>query len=522
MLPIRAFGVAAIPAASAGRAGSCFLEVSMNRTSCMFLVILLGLFAGCGNAIADDVEEGRAAIGARQYEKAMRLLLPKAREGNAVAQNAVGILYRNGWGVRQDHSEALAWFRRAADQGDARGQFNIGRVYESGDGVARDFVQAANWYRKAAEQGYPPAQTLLGAMYARGDGVPQDWGEAMRWYRKAADQGDAVAQSRVGLMHAEGQGTPKDYPAAEQWFRKAAAQQDPAGQTWLGWLYLRGWGVKKDVAEGMKWLRLAADQEAPEAMHTLGALYAEGKEVAPDDISAIMWLRRAGMYRHGEAQQLLQKRFGLKPEQGPLLVHPDQAMASPAESLAAGYLAVSFTARMLEPARTGGFRATIVTKLDGEPHSITAANAALYLAGYQDRLRVYALAISRRGFQEISGPYRTEATASCRRIQSLWAGGIREGALRELNISRDGFKVELVHTVQLEGKTHSVVVPGIVVESAIALVDPGNSDFLFLGQIRPGQITVRPDAKVLAGWPSWANPPSEKDLSECVVTLHAP
>jgi len=482
-------------------------------------VLICGVVASYAKAWADDVEDGRAAISAGQYEKALGLLLPRAKEGNPVAQNAVGVLYLNGWGTNKDYAEALAWFRKASEQGNSRAQFTIGSMYENGNGVKRDFAEAATWYRKAAEQGFPPAQSLLGALHARGDGVPQDWGEAMRWYRKAADQGDALAQSRVGLMHAEGQGTPKDYATAELWFRKAAAQQHPAGQTWLGLLHLNGWGVKKDVVEAMKWLRLAADQEAPDAQYTLGAIYAEGKDVAADNINAIMWLRRAGMYGHSEAQQLLQRRFDTKPEQGPLLVHPDQAMRAPPESLAGGYLAVSSIAKMLEPARLGKFRATLVTSLDGRSDSITASNAALYLAGYQDRLRVYALVIARRGSQAIAGPYRATATSSCARIQSMWAGGVREGALSEINISQDGFNAELLHKAQLEGKSHSVGIPGVVVESVLALEDPANSEFLFLGQITPGQIKVQPDAKVLAGWPSWANPPSRKDLSECVVTL---
>ncbi|MDH4175666.1 MAG: hypothetical protein OEV97_18185, partial [Betaproteobacteria bacterium] len=179
---------------------------------------------------------------------------------------------------------------------------------------------------------------------------------------------------------------------------------------------------------------------------------------------------------------------------------------------------VSSMVTMLEPARVGKFRATLVTSLDGGA-TITASNAELYLAGYQDRMRVYALVIARRGSEAIAGPFRATASASCARIQSMWAGGVREGALRELNISQNGFNAELLHKVQVEGKSHSVGIPGVVVESVLALKDPANSEFLFFGQITPGQITVQPDAKVLAGWPSWANPPSRKDLSDCVVTL---
>ena len=62
-------------------------------------------------------------------------------------------------------------------------------MYENGTGVPRDATEAVNWYRKAADQGLAVAQSQLGAMYGAGIGVPQDDAEAMKWTSKAADQG---------------------------------------------------------------------------------------------------------------------------------------------------------------------------------------------------------------------------------------------------------------------------------------------------------------------------------------------
>ena len=56
---------------------------------------------------AGDVEDGRAAIVAGDYAKAIRLLAPLAKQGEPVAQNAFGALYLNGWGVNQHYGEAL-------------------------------------------------------------------------------------------------------------------------------------------------------------------------------------------------------------------------------------------------------------------------------------------------------------------------------------------------------------------------------------------------------------------------------
>jgi hypothetical protein len=86
---------------------------------------------------------------------------------------------------------------KTADQANAVAQNNLGRLYQNGWGVPQDYAEAARWYHKAADQGNADAQNNLGWLYQNGWGVPQDYAEALRWYRKAADQGNADAQSMV-------------------------------------------------------------------------------------------------------------------------------------------------------------------------------------------------------------------------------------------------------------------------------------------------------------------------------------
>ena len=40
-----------------------------------------------------------------------------AEQGYSMAQNNLGVCYRFGEWVKQDESEAVKWFRKAADQG---------------------------------------------------------------------------------------------------------------------------------------------------------------------------------------------------------------------------------------------------------------------------------------------------------------------------------------------------------------------------------------------------------------------
>ena len=61
--------------------------------------------------------------------------------------------------------------------------------YTNGEGVPEDDSEAVKWYRKAAEQGNASAQFNLGIKYANGEGVPEDDSEAVKWYRRGRRAG---------------------------------------------------------------------------------------------------------------------------------------------------------------------------------------------------------------------------------------------------------------------------------------------------------------------------------------------
>jgi TPR repeat protein len=59
-------------------------------------------------------------------------------------------MYEHGLGVKEDQTEAVYWYRKAAEQGDANAQFQMGKRYAEGKGVEANDVEAFNWYFKAA------------------------------------------------------------------------------------------------------------------------------------------------------------------------------------------------------------------------------------------------------------------------------------------------------------------------------------------------------------------------------------
>ena len=97
----------------------------------------------------------------------------------------MGVCYERGQGVEKNYTEAVKWYRKAAEQGHAEAQYKLGFCYKYGDGVEENLTEAAKWYTKAAEQGKATAQFYLAEMYEKGEGVDKDIAEAVKWYNEA-------------------------------------------------------------------------------------------------------------------------------------------------------------------------------------------------------------------------------------------------------------------------------------------------------------------------------------------------
>ena len=144
-----------------------------------------------------DEDKFHLLLDSGQHHNAFDYVFPFAMAGCASAQNSLGNMYRNGYGVEKDYAEALRWYRKSAEQGDATAQNNLGNMYYWGYGVEKDYAEAVRWYRKSAEQGYATAQNSLGNMYRNGYGVEKSKTEALYWYEKAAAQGNEDAKRAI-------------------------------------------------------------------------------------------------------------------------------------------------------------------------------------------------------------------------------------------------------------------------------------------------------------------------------------
>ena len=112
-------------------------------------------------------------VNGQTYED-FKKTLAEAKSGNIYAQHNIGVYYIKGKGVPQNYSQAVYWFRKAADQGLEYSQFSMGLCYEDGTGVTQNLEQAVYWYTKAAEQGHAQAQFHLARMYYGRKGYPKE------------------------------------------------------------------------------------------------------------------------------------------------------------------------------------------------------------------------------------------------------------------------------------------------------------------------------------------------------------
>ncbi len=209
-------------------------------------------------------------------------LFRKATNGDVYAQVNLGYKYESGKGVKEDMSEAVYWYEKAAKSGYAKGQANLGYMLMNGLGTDKDYKKAIYWYKKAIKNDYVNAQTYLGYMYQKGYGVTQDYNEAEKWYRKAASQEEKYAQSNLGGMYYNGLGVEKNLNTSFNWYLKAANHNLALAQNQIAEMYYYGLGVEQDYKDAIDWYLKAAKQDYIDAQLELGRIYSSGEYVTED------------------------------------------------------------------------------------------------------------------------------------------------------------------------------------------------------------------------------------------------
>jgi hypothetical protein len=157
------------------------------------IVVLVALVA----PVWADFAAGEKAFVERDFDTAWKELYPLAQNGDARAMEAVGCMYLDGYGVKQDNSQALIWFQKAVEKGNFDANNNLGFMYTQGIGVSVDNVKAFQCYLIAAKNDNYMAQATIAALYVAGIGVAADPGKALKWFLIVRENPDADSEIKA-------------------------------------------------------------------------------------------------------------------------------------------------------------------------------------------------------------------------------------------------------------------------------------------------------------------------------------
>lgn len=129
------------------------------------------------------------------YEKSNEFQLAKA--GNVDAQYNVAMNFLNGEeGYPKDYNQAKRWFEIASKQGDASAQNALGIIYLRGLGGDKDLSKAEYYYRLAANKNHENAQLQL-ALILLNSKKGDNFKEAKEWLEKASLNGNIEAKNKL-------------------------------------------------------------------------------------------------------------------------------------------------------------------------------------------------------------------------------------------------------------------------------------------------------------------------------------
>ena len=280
-----------------------------------------------------------------QYKKAYELGI-----ATNIGINRIGLYFSD----KNDHVEALKWWRIGERYNYENCLPYLGWAYQYGKGAEINFLKAAEYFNRGINTGYSGngyCEKQLGDIYFYGGyGVKQNYGKAIEWYKKAVAKGweskdltKNLAYARENIDDTAGY-SPKqlgdfyyygnrgfriDYRKALRYYFKAVEYQynDGYAEKQIGDIYFYGgYGVDKnhdkaiewykkayelgkhsdyslnniggyfcdrgDYEEALEWWRIGESYDYPKCIMNLGWAYRYGKGVDTDYLTAIEYFKR--------------------------------------------------------------------------------------------------------------------------------------------------------------------------------------------------------------------------------------
>ncbi|WP_395669589.1 tetratricopeptide repeat protein [Rhodoferax sp.] len=230
-------------------------------------------------------------------------------------------------------SEALTYYKKAADSGHRHSLLLIGFMFESGHGVQESFNTALKMYQSAVDVDYAPALLPITCLYkyrmqSRFNGfAPGQMQRAIARFENAALNGSLQATAALVNAHTDGclrgarhdDGSPVSRWSARKWLTLAANRGNAQAMAQLASMLMDSEAgsvdeVVADTDEALRWANMAVKLGHDGAMNVLGAMYWEGTRqiwaksggVPMDKDLAVKWWRKAASLGNEDAKSNLE------------------------------------------------------------------------------------------------------------------------------------------------------------------------------------------------------------------------
>lgn len=210
----------------------------------------------------------------------------------------------------RDFSEALRFYRQAAESGDSEAQYLLGRLLVMKNLLKKERNLVIRWWDNSLEKGLNSATTEE----FDDEGHKNERAEAMRWLNAAGEEGSCEALRLLSSMYHRGLLVLSDPQQAVKLLVRAADMEDMKAQGLLGVIFLEGIGVEKNEKEGVDWLGLASEAGDSFAQWNLALALIEGTGVLVNRPRAKALLERSAEGQFGQdkiwSEDGFQSRFG--------------------------------------------------------------------------------------------------------------------------------------------------------------------------------------------------------------------
>lgn len=245
----------------------------LNKEAQQSWLDALSYAANSGNSIARKAyakyaiqEDGNSSVDENEIYEYIK---KEAKNEDPEALGMLAHCTENGFGTKEDISNAMLMYRRAAYKGDGFALNCLGDCHYYAKGIPRNYKEALDNYRKSANAGYALGQRNFANFF-----VNEFDGGIYDYYLPLAQDGDAESQYRLGMLLYYGKDCIANIKAATEWLEKSAEQGFAYAQLALGRIYLNGNGVAQDLKLAKEYIDKAVAARVIDAWNVLAAYYA--------------------------------------------------------------------------------------------------------------------------------------------------------------------------------------------------------------------------------------------------------